>query len=68
MVHSSLIKITSQMVFILLVKKTTLVMLDMLKLTCPKWPRVFWPLSKFHFFYQNFWFEKLKILVVIIYS
>ncbi len=36
MVHYSLIKVTSQMVFIMLVKKTTLVTLDMLKLTCPK--------------------------------
>jgi hypothetical protein len=36
MVHYSLIKMTSQMVFALLAKKTTLITLDMLKLTCPK--------------------------------
>jgi len=36
MVHCSLIKTNNQIVHILLVKKTTLVTTDMLKLTCPK--------------------------------
>jgi hypothetical protein len=36
MVQYFLIKMISQMVFTLLVKKTTLVTLDMLKSTCPK--------------------------------
>jgi hypothetical protein len=40
MVHCSLVKMTDQMVFIFLVKKITLVTLDMLNSTWPKWQRV----------------------------
>jgi len=36
MVHYSLVKMTSQLVFALLAKNTTLITLDMLKLTCPR--------------------------------
>jgi hypothetical protein len=37
MVHYLLVKMISQMVLTLPVKKTTLITLDMLELTCPKW-------------------------------
>jgi hypothetical protein len=53
MVHYPLVKKISQMVFTLLVKKTTLLTLDMLKLTCPKWQKVFLTPSKFGFFTKN---------------
>jgi hypothetical protein len=65
MVHYSLVKMTSQMVYTLLVKKTTPITLNMLKSIYQNDKRSFWPLSKFGFFNQNFWVEKLRILVVI---
>jgi hypothetical protein len=64
MVHYSLVKMTSQMVFALLVKKTTLITLNMLKSTCPKWKGVFLAFAKFGFLYQFFQFGKPRILVV----
>jgi hypothetical protein len=41
MIHYSLIKMTNQMVFGLIVKKTTPITLDMLKSIFPKWQKVF---------------------------
>jgi hypothetical protein len=51
MVHYSLVKMTNQMVFIRLIKKTTLVTLDMLNLICPKWQGGFLAPSKSNIFH-----------------
>jgi hypothetical protein len=64
MVHYSLVKMTSQMVFALLVKKTTLITLNMLKSTCPKWKGVFLAFAKFGFLYQIFQFGKCNYLLL----
>jgi len=41
------------MVFIMLIKKTTLVRLNMLKSICPKWQGIFFTLVQFGFFFPR---------------
>jgi hypothetical protein len=65
MVHCSLVKMTNQMVFTLLIKKTTPITQNMLKSICQNDKRSFWPPSKFGFFNQKILFEKLKNLIMI---
>jgi hypothetical protein len=48
---SQIVKMINQMVFVLLVKKTTLITLDMLKLTYPKQQGVFLAPIQIWFFY-----------------
>jgi hypothetical protein len=64
MVHYLLVKMISQMVLTLLVKKTTLVTLDMLVQLSKMTRGVLFTLVQIMFFYQSFWFEKPRILVV----
>ncbi len=60
MVHCSLVKMTGQMVFTLLVRNTTPITLDMLKSICPKWKGSFLAPIQIWCFLQNFPIWKIK--------
>jgi hypothetical protein len=64
MVHYLPLKMITHMVLTLQVKKTTLIILDMLKSACPNWQGGFFILVQIMFFYQSSWFENLRNLVV----
>jgi hypothetical protein len=68
MVHGSLIKMTSQMVFTLLIRKTTPITLDMLKSTCLKWQGIFLAPIQIWFFLLEFivWKNKNSSSVVFL--
>jgi hypothetical protein len=60
MVHCSIVKMIGQMVFTLLIKNTTPITLDMLKLICPKWKGVFLAHIQIWFFLPKFPIWKIK--------
>jgi hypothetical protein len=60
MVHNSLVKMTGQMVFTLIIRNTTLITLDMLKSTCPKWQGIFLAPVQIWFFQPKFIVWKTK--------
>jgi len=67
MVHNSLVKMTGQMVFTLLIRNTTLIIFDMLKSTCPKWQGDFLAHVQIWFFQPKFLVWKTKNFSIVVF-